>query len=203
MNQSWDTRAAGRDAIDFYRQQMLARGWQDVTEQTLEFRPELQASEGYMRMYQATLDSDLILRRNGWSMQVKATPSQQTPGQTTINICAGSTPSFNDFFQQLASGSGNDSSKTGQPLDVVQESATEVYHTSMAEKDEPPARAFQETLAEYGTKGWQQVMAAPQRTRTSGYFAWLVKGKQYAALSVATSPQDGGSAVTFVEVTPK
>jgi len=203
INQAWDTTSSGRDAIDFYRRQMMARGWQDVTEETLEFQPELRPDERYLGFYQSPKDADLILRRGGWTMQVTTFPSKQEDGQTTVSVCGASTPSLNEFFAQLVPSSGEDGIKGGPPLDVVQESGSDIFHIALANKNEPPAQAFQESLTELGAKGWSPAMALPAERATSGYFAWLVRGKQYAALAVAASPQGGGSAVTFTEVTPK
>jgi hypothetical protein len=203
ISQAWDTTTSGRDVIDFYRRQMIARGWQDLTEETLQFRPELRPEERYLSIYQATMDSDLILNRGGWSMQVTTFPSKQEIGQTTVSVCVASTPSLKDFLAQLVSSSAENTTQGGQPLDVVQESGTDIYHITIAVKDEPLVQAFQSALADFGAKGWRPVMALPEERTPSGYFAWLVKGKQYATLSVAALPQGGGSSVTFTEVTPK
>jgi hypothetical protein len=203
IDQAWNTTSSGRDAIDFYRHQMTARGWQDVTEETLDFHPELRPDEHYLGLYQQAKDSDLILKRGGWSMQVTTFPNKQEDGQNTISVCAASTPSLREFLSQMGPASEEDTTKRGMPLDVVQESGKDIYHISLTARNEPAAQAFQETLAELGAKGWSPAMAMPGEKAPSGYFAWLVRGNQYAGLSVAASPQGGGSAVTFTEVTPK
>jgi len=203
INQAWNTTSSCRDAIDFYRRQMTARGWQDVTEETLDFQPELRPNEHSLSLYQQARDSNLILKRGGWSMQVTTFPNKQEDGQNTISVCAAATPSLREFVSQMAPSPGEDTTRGGMPLDVVQESTKDIYHITLTPRNEPAAQAFQETLAELGAKGWSPAMALPAEKAPSGYFAWLVRGNQYAALSVAASPQGGGSAVTLTEVTPK
>jgi hypothetical protein len=86
-------------------------------------------------------------------------------------------------------------------LDVVQKSANEDYHTTITTKDEPPKLAFQDALEEEVRKGWKPVLLQPEKQSSSGYFAWLMKGAQYSALSVELTRQ-GVSSVTLVEVAP-
>jgi hypothetical protein len=201
-SQAWVTTASGRDVIAYYRQQMTARGWRDVTEETIQLRPEYQQDERYLSVHRAALDSGLILNRGGWCMQVTTFPDKEKAAQTTVNICVASTPSLQDFFAQLVSPSGEDTAQGGQPLDVVQQGSDGTYHMMITMKDESPAQAFQDALSDAGAKGWSPAMI-PGPQRSSGNFVWLTKGAQYAALSVAASPGGQGSSVTLVEVTPR
>jgi hypothetical protein len=85
---------------------------------------------------------------------------------------------------------------------VVQKNGSEHYHTTIAVKSETPAQAFQEALKNLAVQGWRPVMALPKGKQPSGYFAWLLRGTQYAALSVSVSPRGNSSSVTLTEVTP-
>jgi hypothetical protein len=119
-----------------------------------------------------------------------------------VKFFAAATPSVENFFLGMSSGVVANKEGDGRPLDVRQENGSEHYHTTIAAKNETPAQAFQAALAKYGALGWRPVMMLPKEKTPSGYFAWLVRGKQYAALSVNISPQGKSSSVTFTEVTP-
>jgi hypothetical protein len=207
-SQAWDTTVAGKDVIDYYREQMTARGWQDVTADTLQFRPDFQSgssgngaeAERYIRMYRKAMDSDLILNHGSWSMQVSALPDDENNGYTTVSVCAASTPSLQDFFLRLSASFGKDTLQGGQPVDMVQQTGNGTYHMTIAPRDVSPAQAFQEALSDARAKGWSSVVL-PNQTRASGSFTWMTKGADYAALSVAPAQQGVGSIVTFIQVT--
>jgi len=205
-SQAWDTPASGRDVIAYYRGQMTARGWQDVTEETLQLNQHSgTGGDGAQNVrdimvYRSTTDSDLILNRGRWSMQVTTFPDKERTGLTTVSICAASTPSLQDFFAQLSSTSGKDALQGGRPLDMVQQTGNSTYHMMIANQDASPAQAFQEALSDAEAKGWSPVVLPNQR-RTSRSFTWMTKGADYAALLVSPSREGAGSVVTFIQVT--
>src|SRR5665213_3018256 len=135
----------------------------------------------------------------GWQ---DATEPAKDFGQITVKFYAAATPSIENFFQQTVSSALVNQGPDGQPMNVVQDNGSEHYHTTIATKNASPDQAFQSALADLGTKGWRPVMFLPKQKTRPGFFAWLVRGKQYAALSVSAAPQGGGSSVTFTEVTP-
>ena len=213
-SQTWETTVPARDVIAYYREQMTARGWQDVTEETYKFQPELRdpgisknslQDQQYLKEYSETMDSNLVLRRGNWSIRVMTAPNEGKLPQIAVRICAAATPSLEDFVDKLASDftGGPEAAKSGRPLDMEQESGGQRYHTTIAAKSETPAQAFQEALAKVGTEGWRPVLFLPKQQTQSGYFAWLVRGRDYAALSVKALPQGQGSSVTLTEVTPE
>lgn len=212
LNEDWQTGASAVDIIAYYREQMAARGWRDVTEEAYRFQPEFRnlgtggnsLHDGqYLGLYRSAMESTLIMNRGDWSMQVAAFPCKQEIGQTTVSICAAATPSLGNFFLQMASAVAGNQRQPGQPLDVLQQNGGERYHTTIAIKNEPPAQALEKALAAIGAKGWRPAMFLPKQQTQSGYFVWLVRGKDYAALSVRALPQGKSSSVTLTEVTPE
>lgn len=210
MTEEWNCSASSDAVLSYYRDQMTARGWQDATEKTysrdLEMR-ELGAMENIpegqeaLKKYRDTLDSELVLKRGEWSLHISTEPAKDF-GQITVKFYAAATPSIENFFQQTVSSALVNQGPDGQPMNVVQDNGSEHYHTTIATKNASPDQAFQSALADLGTKGWRPVMFLPKQKTRPGFFAWLVRGKQYAALSVSAAPQGGGSSVTFTEVTP-
>ena len=213
-SQAWETTVPAKDVIAFYREQMTARGWEDVTEENFKLKPELRdpgisenslQGEHYLKIYGDTIDSNLVLRRGNCSIQVMAAPNEEGKlAQTTVRISAATTPSINDFVTSLSpdSAAGSDAISSGKPLEMEQTSAGQRYHTSIAFKDEEPGRIFNEILKEYQDKNWHCLTFPSVQAGQPGYFASLVKGQSYGYLSVKASSGGKGSSVTFTEVTP-
>jgi hypothetical protein len=214
IGQTWETTAPAKDVIAYYREQMTARGWQDVTEETYKFQPESRYAgigknslqdQQYLRKYSETMDSDLVLRRGDWSIQVTTIRNEGKLAQTGVRIFSAATPSIEDFVATLTSdfASGSDSTQGGRPLEMEQESGGQHYHTTIASQNVTPFQAFREALANLGSQGWQSVMMLPPQKAQGGYFAWLGKGKQYAMLFVKSENDKRGASVMFTEVAPK
>jgi hypothetical protein len=213
-SQAWETTVPAKDVIAYYRQQMTARGWQDVTEETYKFQPERRnpgigknglQDQQYLMEYSDKIESNLILRRGTWSLQVMTAPNDGKLAQTKVCIYTAATPSINDFVDNLQSdfAAGQDATRIGRPLEMEQDSGGQHTRFSIIAKHQAPEQAFKEALANLGAQGWRAVMFLPKEKTPDGYFAWLVRGKQYAGLSVNASPQGKGSSVTLTEVTPE
>lgn len=214
-SQAWETTAPAKDVIAFYREQMTVRGWEDVTEENFKLKPDLRdpgisknslQDENYLKIYDETIDSNLVLRRGHWSIQVTTVPNEEGKlAQTTVRICAAATPSLNDFVDSLTSdfAVGSDAVAGGKPLEMEQKSAGQHYHTSIAFKNEEPGRIFNEMLKEYQDKNWRCLAFPSAQAGQPGYFASLVKGQSYGYLSVKAMPKGKGSSITMTEVTPE
>ena len=211
-SQSWKTTVLAKDVIAFYREQMTVRGWEDVTEENFKLKPDLRdpgisknslQDENYLNVYAETIDSNLVLRRGQWSIQVTTAPNEAGKlAQTTVRICATATPSLNDFVANLTSdfAAGSDAVAGGKPLEMEQKNAGQLYHTSIVLKNEEPSRVFNQMLKDYQAKSWHCLTFPSAQAGQQGYFASLVKGQSYGFLSVKTSPKGNGSSVTFTEV---
>ena len=210
ITEEWQCNASPEEVLSYYRDQMTARGWQDATEKTynsdsqlsglgaLENLPEGQES---LKKYRAAVNSNLMLTKDEWSLRISTEPANGL-GQIAVKFCAAATPSMENFFMGMSSGLAANKGADGKPIDVVQENGSEHHHTTIVTKAETPAQAIQEALAKLVAQGWRPVMALPKEKTPSGYFIWLERGKQYAALSVNASPGGKSSSVTFTEVTP-
>jgi hypothetical protein len=204
ITEQWDCGNSPDEVLSYYYNQMTARGWQDTTEQTYSLQPELRPNSlddpKFIDNYLRTKDSNLMLSRADWTLHISTEPARKGFRQTTVKFYAAQTSSILDLAQDTASAVVR-SGVSQQPLDVVQKSANEDYHTTITTKDEPPKLAFQDALEEEVRKGWKPVLLQPEKQSSSGYFAWLMKGEQYSALSVELTRQ-GVSSVTLVEVAP-
>jgi hypothetical protein len=204
ITEQWDCGNSPDEVLSYYRDQMTARGWQDTTEQAYSLQPELRLNSlddpKFIDDYRNTKDSNLMFSRADWTLHISTGPARRGFEQTTVKFYAARTPSILNLAQDTAAAVIK-TRVPQQPLDVVQKSANEDYHTIITTKDEPPGQAFEDALEEEARKGWKPVLFLPGKQRTSGYFAWLTKGQQYSALSVELTRQ-GASSVTLVEVAP-
>lgn len=209
VTEEWEGVASASDVLLYYREQMAARGWRDVTEETYSLQPEsLDAANGlqderFVNDYRNVMDSTLVLSRGEWSMHITAEPGKEDGQKTAVKIYAAATPSIEEFLRGLESSLFGKGAPSGSPLVAEQQNGKEHYHTTVAAKREAPERAFQESLEHLGSEGWRPVMFLPRQQARSGYFAWLVKDKAYAALSVSAASRGQGSSVTLTEVTPE
>ncbi len=208
LTEEWEAGASTSDILSYYREQMIARGWRDVTEEAYGLQPESHEAantsqdERYVANYRKVMDANLVVTRGDWSMHLAAEPGKNDSRKTAVKIYAAATPSITGFFTEMKTALVASPRQPGQPLDAVQQSGSERYHTTIATKSETSTQAFQEALANLGAQGWHPVLFLPRQQTPNGYFAWLLRGKQYAALSVKSTPQGKSSSVTFTEVTP-
>lgn len=204
ITEQWNCGASEDDVLSYYRDQMAARGWEDTTKQMYNLQPELNAfpddtEKGeYINNYRNVTDSTLILDRDDWSLRISTEPAKEGFHQITVRFYAAQTSSIMDIAGDTMASLIPKRGQKESPLDVVQKSNGDNYHTTISTKAEPPKEAFRDALADAVAEGWRPALLKPE---PRGYFAWLVKGKQYGALSVMD--EDGRSTVTLVEVTPK
>jgi hypothetical protein len=209
ITEEWDCNASASDVLSYYREQMTARGWRDATEETYNLQQELRAAANnrqndlYADNYRNVMDSNLMFERGEWSLHIGVEPSMKVFGErTTVKFYAAATPSIKNIFAGMESPFEKHPGQPNQPLDAVQQSGGQTYHTTIVTKNKAPAQAFQEALENLGAQGWKPVVYLPKQSTRPGNFAWLVRGKEYAALSVKALPQGRTSSVTLTEVTP-
>lgn len=206
ITEEWNCGASADDVLSYYRDQMAARGWEDTTKQTYNLQPEMNEmpddteKEQYISNYREVTDSTLVFNRGDWSLRVSTEPAKEGFHQITVRFYAAKTASIMDIGEEAMASVVPKGGQKQSPLDVVQKSNGDNYHTMISTKEEPPKEAFRDALADVAAQGWKPVL---YKTQPHGYFVWLVKGKQYGALSVMDEQQGHGSSVTLVEVTPK
>jgi len=207
VTENWNTTASSTEVFSYYRDQMIARGWRDTTEATFSQQPEAIKShlqdQKYIDNYTRIMASNLVLSHEGWTMHITVDPSQVGFDQNEVRIYAAETDSIKNFFAGMEVPLVNGDDRSGHPFDAVQQSGGDQYHTTMFTENATAEEAFHEALLNYNAKGWQQAIVLPRQQTQASFFAWLVKGKQYAALSVQSLTKSGLASVTFTEVTPK
>jgi len=209
ITEDWSVGASTFDVLSYYREQMTARGWLDATEETYGFQTELRSAanvpqdEHYVDDYRKVMDSNLVLTKGTWSLHITTDPGKNNGRVNTVHICAASTPNMKKYFEGVGLALLGKQGPPSPSVDVLQGTGREQYHTIIVTKNETPAQAFQEALAKVGAQGWRSVLLMPAQQTQSGYFAWLVRGKDYAALSVKALPQGQDSSVTLTEVAPE
>lgn len=214
LAEDWETTASAREVLSYYRSQMAARGWTDMTEETYGLRPEARAEGGniealqdprFLELYHQVMDSTLVLQRGSWSMHVMTDSRGKTPGRIAVRIVAAATPSLRDFSVALSAalkgklGEG----QSRRAIDTVERRGDQRYRTVVDVKNQEPARAFESALAEMRAAGWRPISLSPTTPGQAGHFAWLARGSSYATLSITPVTQGRGATITRTEVTPE
>ena len=208
ITEEWEDNVSPLDVLAYYREQMTARGWRDATEETYSLQPNLRENaagpqdENFVANYRKIMDSTLMLNRQDWSIHLTTQPGKKDPRKTAVKIYAAAAPSLPNYIEGLGAAMNSKPGLTGRPLDALQQNGRERYHTTIATSPRSSSQAFQEKLVELGAIGWRPAVFLPKEKTPDGRFVWLVRDKQYAALSVKALPQGKGSTVTFAEVTP-
>ena len=211
ITESWEARAASRDIISYYRAQMGARGWNDVTEETFHLAPEqelFQHGESdvengrYAKRYADIVDSNLLLRRGSWSLYFTVEPGR-TRRRTRIRVCAVETPSLREFSEELMTRALGLSRAGGEarPVEAVERSAGGTYRTSISRDDRDPDVSFGANLEGLRDEGWQLVMESrPSDEDATDHFAVIRNGDTMGYLIVDAAPDGDGSSVTLTRV---
>jgi hypothetical protein len=213
VTESWITAAAPSEVLDYYKRQMMARGWEDVTEASFSATPDLpdigegrvaRQDSSYQETYETIIESNLILRRGEWTMRVLTEDGESALRSTKVSIFAASTPSLFNFAEEMKSAFSGKAALGGanQAIDVTENVGRNRYHTTVVSNPMDPHRAFQEALRLAGSQGWQAVMIVPREGPRfqGGDVAWLMRGKDYAVLVVKALRQGEASSVMFTEV---
>ena len=146
ISEDWRTSTPAADVIDYYREQMLARGWRDETEENFGLHPETRnpgvganglQNPNFVQAYGSLVDSSLILSRGKWSMQVMAVPGETGIRRTAVKVFAAATPSIKNFFlslEQEAFTADRAGAQRGA-IDTVDESGGQRSHTTIVHKE--------------------------------------------------------------------
>lgn len=212
--EEWDSSTPPRSILDYYETQMTARGWRDsmkeirslVESSALRLQNDkgvvAAAASQIVQGVQPDGSMSLELQRPGWSMSIVVEPSGKSINQSRVTITAAQVVSLDQLTSSIAAASkpaafGNEN----KPLDIVRNLNGTRYHTTIASSKEGPVQALKKFLADLGSKGWHLTLS-PFRQGSSDYFAWLVRGKEYATLSVKAASRGENCSVNFTEVTP-
>lgn len=215
--EEWESTSLPRNILDYYALQMMARGWRDSMNEvrSLIEVPVLHLQNGtnetakiaplFLQGVQPDGNLSLELQRSGWSMSITVEPSGKSINQSRVTIMAAPVPSLRDFSTKIAE--ANQPAPFGsenKPLDIVRKSNGMRYHTTSVIKKKEATQALKESIVNLRAQDWR-LSLSPFRQGNTDYFAWLVRGKQYATLSVKAIPQGVNSMVmvTFTEVTPE
>jgi hypothetical protein len=213
--EEWKSSSLPKNILDYYETQLMARGWRDgmkeLHSQAEESAMQLQNGGDETAKFASLLlqgvqpngNSSLELQRSGWSMSIVVEPSGESINQSRVTITVAPVTSLSDLSTTIAAASKPASFENdNKPLDIVRKSNGERYHTTIASTRINSDQAFKDSIAELYSKDWRMCLS-PFRHGHSDIFAWLIKGNQYATLSVKALPQGQGSSVTLTEVTPE
>ena len=205
ITDGWTTGAPAGNVLAYYRDQMIARGWRDVTEETYSVQPESHRglddadAEVFAAKYRKIIESTLVLTSGQWTMHIVAVPSRQRL-ENLVEIYAVAAPSLKHFTDSLQTTLASNAS---QPLEVLRNGNGQLYRTTVISRDQTTAESFRQELMALQAQGWRSLILLPAQGRHPGQFAWLVKGEAYMALSVSPLPGSDRCSVMLTQVTPE
>ena len=156
--EEWEVSAAPTQVLQYYRHQMLARGWEDVTGElfgpgSATARP-LDDSDA-MRQYKQTLENSLTLRRGIWNLYIVVRDGSR-PWKTTARLFAAETSDMNSLLTKMSHLSD------GKSFVAEEKSGDFTYRTTLSQSTRFVRDALNERMKSLGVSRWQ-VLSSPQR----------------------------------------
>jgi len=211
MTETWETCAEPHAVLDYYKCQMAARGWRDVTEESYNLKPEtcrekagdagLQESR-FLETYRKITESCLALNRGAWSIHVAAEEIPDSEGWIRVTLCGAATASIKEFADPWLPVTEEGGRPIPKEVDVVEQGDTQRYHTKITYPAQAPAQAFEDALSNLQKGDWRPMYAGTLKPAKQDFSALLVRGDDYGSLSVSPSQDGRGSSVSWTEVTP-
>jgi hypothetical protein len=214
IGQEWQTSASPSDVIEYYREQMVARGWQDATEAATNLQPEQRGpgtgvfgvqNSKFVSDYIQITGTSLVLTRGNWSLQVDVVPSETGIRQSDVRMLAAATPDLETFLLSIG-----ESAFDPEPLrpgtgtvDTVVERNGQRCHSILAVRNDDPGRVFADMVQSYRDRSWSCVQTFPANGERDSYFALLTHGRSYAALSVRPLAEGSKAAIAVTEMSPE
>ncbi len=213
ISESFKVRASAMTLMNYYRQQMSARGWVDTTERTFGIKPEHYAMKDvrtlnnpqYVNAYSRIKKSNMVMRRGQWSLQILVSPMNDGPlgGVHRVDLQAVEMANITQFGLDIAKKIHTQRSlgKTGI-MHMKEQMSTGTYDTQMMFSKKSPAAFYRDKLRELKRDDWRPMMNMPGTDRNREFFTLLQKGRQQAYLIVNGLPNgQRGSTATFTTIT--
>lgn len=203
LTDQWETTAGSVRVISYYRKQMLARGWRDVTEDLYAVSPEIRSraygedslqDSDFTLNYLDTVNTKLALRRGFWMLNLVCERHPGGLGRTVVRVVASEGAAGNPADVPFGK---------AQPLEAVEESGGNQYRTTIKKASGSLGSVALEKLEELKGSGWNTVFSSDPKRARGSYFCILTKGSQYGALAVHASSNGADSTITFTEVSSK
>jgi hypothetical protein len=160
--EDWEATASAQDILDYYRGQMAARGWSDVTDTYL-IRADgneaawdrLEYPEA-MEEYVAKMDNTLTLRREDWTLHLVAGPGSR-PWKSAVRILAAQTLDIQAVMQTL---------REGGAFVAEENLADGTYRTTLVRSRLDATAAIDARMKEMGVSQWRRIESPRLSPRT-------------------------------------
>ena len=195
-SEKFETTSSPQAILDFYIDQMTARGWRDVTAEqhgrtsksmmTLESLGAASQQQTTMGILDSVSNSELILQSARHMMHVK-TKRGKSAWLTEAVIVVSKTNSPEEMAGLLNAGIREKLPRKGNMrfMDVTEYGSKNTYRTQQFVSHDEPEDVFTEMMEELKEEGW--VAAAPIMSvgGEEEYFGTFTKEQHYAVLSVS------------------
>lgn len=210
--ENWESTASAVEIVDYFRRQMTARGWLDVTEESFGIAPERRRLAGgdkslqdpeYVELYRDTIESRLVMTRGDWSFRMDIEPGS-VQWNRAARITGASTPRIEQFSEEVVaamSGDGAGADSEGS-VTASEQIGSSLFDTTITRDPREPAGAFAVRLTELQRDNWRAMFVSSGRGRgTSEHFALLERDGKHGYLIVSPLAEGTGASVLFTQVT--
>ena len=213
VTEEWEGRGSSDAILDFYRGQMLSRGWEDQTERSLGLGPDLLASTtdpsllqdpGFLSQYEDVVGRTMVLGRGDFSMIVQTGSIPGRPEMNRVRITGAATPDVVRFAlgSFVPSGGPRKPQSAVPSLRYEGRIGSERHQATLSVTSEHPSRAFRNALNALQRDRWR-TLSQTELSAGPEHRTWLVRGKQHALLSATPDGSGRGTALAFAELGPE
>lgn len=207
LAEDWDVRGGASAVLAYYREQMFARGWSDVTEEAFNLREgfdalgqDAQADQEFLATYDDIMGANAAFQRGGWITMLNLTPGPRR-GTQHLQWSAFATPSVSEVFKTLSA-----TSPTGRPaspdrlvLTATEDQAESRWHTRVFESALPAPECYAEKISALKADDWRPLFLSPSHASAGPWFAVFQKAGGYLYLVVNPAREGRGSTAVLSE----
>lgn len=210
----YDVSASSLDVLLFYREQLNARGWRDITEDFIRQSSLVQddermdfldfQNEQFLRFYDHMMNTQATFSRDGGHVQIAVEPGER-PWTTRVGVMYvqyGSPEQLSRDLQQSLTGGGLDQPFAG-PATFAQNLGNQRAETTILTSRLPPGDYRNDLVVQYRDAGWSELDVRPADESDSSHVGSLIKGDQMVFLNVTFDPEHEVSRAVITTMGPR
>ena len=210
----YDVSARPEEVLNFYRHQLIAGGWRDLTEDAIRQaaimqRPEQQGvldfqNETFLRYYDHMMKTQASFSRSGAHVQV-VVKAGALPWSTRVGITRVEYDSPEELARDLerALGAGGSDQPDTGPATFAQNLGDQRAETTILTSRLPPGDYRDDLLLHYRETGWTDLAPPSPVAANAPLTGSLIKGDQMVFLNVTFDPEHEVSRAVITTMGPR
>ncbi len=207
LSEDGEVNSAADDVLSYYAQQMTARGWRDVSEESFGLSEGLQAAgldpeldRQFFKTYDEILESNRAFQRGLWTVVLALSPGSR-PWNMRMRISAYNTPPTQEIIEALGMAPNKESAgQDGLVLKAEETLGGSRIQTQVYESPLPPADFYLRTLDSLRASRWSPVFLSPTQDPQARLFAVFQKDGRYTYVIVSPASSGRGASAVVSEM---